>query len=118
MDRIAEIDEIIERHALNAEMGAVVEVLQGDCFIVVNHDGECWDGKSWVARWTDAIRFQRPDPAYELCKEAVDDAERITGVAGEVCYIPPGTPSSFVLSPFPDFSQVDFRDLALSPELC
>jgi hypothetical protein len=91
---------------------------QGDCFIVVNCRGECWDGAQWVAVWSDAMQFRRPDPAYELCERAVREAESVMGIAGVVCYIPPGTPASLVLLPFPDLSQVDLRDLALKPEVC
>jgi hypothetical protein len=94
------------------------EIPQGDCFIVVNCRGECWDGARWVALWSDAVQFRRPDPAYELCEQAACEAERATGIAGVVCYIPPGTPASLVLLPFPDLSQVDLRDLALKPEVC
>ena len=91
---------------------------QGDCFVVVNGRGECWDGARWVALWSDAAQFRRPDPAYELCQEAAREAEHDTGIAGTVCYIPPGTPASLVLSPFTDLSQVDLRDLARKPDVC
>jgi len=91
---------------------------QGDCFVVANGRGECWDGARWVALWSDAIQFRRPDPAYELCEAAARDARELTGEAGMVCYIPPGTPASFVLAPVPDLSQVDLRDFARKPEVC
>lgn len=91
---------------------------QGDCFVVVNCRSECWDGRRWVREWTQAVQFRRPDPAYELCETAAREAERFTGVAGVVCYIPPGTPAGFVLAPFPDLSQVDLRAFARKPEVC
>jgi hypothetical protein len=91
---------------------------EGDCFVAVNGRGECWDGARWVSLWSDAVQFRRPDPAYELCQQAAREAERETGNAGMVCYIPPGTPASLVLSPFPDLSQVDLRDFARKPEVC
>jgi len=91
---------------------------QGDCFVVVNGHGECWDGARWVALWRDAMQFRRPDPAYELCEQAAREAEIAAGIAAAVCYIPPGTPATHVLSSFPDLSQVDLRDLALKPEVC
>lgn len=91
---------------------------EGDCFVVVNFRGQCWDGTRWVALWSDGVQFRRPDPAYELCEQAAQEAEHATGIAATVCYIPPGTPASHVLCPFPDFSQVDLRDLALKPEVC
>ena len=90
----------------------------GDCFVVVNCRGQCWDGSRWVARWSNALQFRRPDPAYELCEATAREAEQASGVAGAVCYIQPGTPASHVLSPFPDLSQVDLRDFALKPEVC
>ncbi len=96
----------------------IAGMAQGDCFVVVNCRGQCWDGARWVALWSDGVQFRRPDPAYELCEQAAREAERVTGIAGTVCYIPPSTPASLVLSPFPDFSQVDLRDLALKPEVC
>jgi hypothetical protein len=89
----------------------------GDCFVVVNRRGECWDGKRWVTLWCDAIQFRRPDPAYELCEQAAREAERVSSITGAVCYIPPGS-TPVPLSPFPDLSQVDLRDLARSPEVC
>ena len=99
---------------------ATVQILNhvepADCFVVVNCHGECWDGESWVELWSKAMQFRRPSPAYELCEQAARDAERITGVAGAVCYIPPGTPASLALSPFPDLSQVELRTLALALE--
>lgn len=90
----------------------------GDCFIVINRRGQCWDGAAWVDSWCEAIQYRRPDPAYEMCEEAAHDAEQRTGTAGMVCYIPAGTPSSFVLAPVPDLSQVDLRAFARSPEVC
>jgi hypothetical protein len=93
-------------------------VSQGDCFVVVNGRGECWDGARWVALWSDAVQFRRPDPAYEFCEAATREAKELTGEAGMVCYIPPGTPASFVLAPIPDLSQVDLRDFARKPEVC
>ncbi len=90
---------------------------QGDCFVVVNCRGECWDGERWVEGWGQGVQFRRPDPAYELCEMAAKEAEMVTGVAGSVCYIPPGMPSH-TLAPFPDLSQVDLRDFALKPEVC
>lgn len=89
----------------------------GDCFVVVNCGGECWDGERWVKGWWQAVQFRRPEPAYELCELAAREAAVLTGVAGLVCYIPPGTQSS-ALAPFPDLSQVDLRDFALKPEVC
>lgn len=91
---------------------------QGDCFVVANCRSECWDGERWVGGWTQAVQFRRPDPAYELCETAAREAEQLTGVAGVVCYIPPGTPAGFALAPFPDLSQVDLRDFARRPEVC
>jgi hypothetical protein len=91
---------------------------QGDCFVVINGRGECWDGVRWIALWSDAVQFRRPDPAYELCEQAAREAESATGIAAAVCYIPPGTPATHVLFSFPDLSQVDLRDLALKPEVC
>ncbi len=89
----------------------------GDCFVVVNCGGECWDGERWVKGWRQAVQFRRPEPAYELCERAAREATEITGVAGLVCYIPPGMPS-IALAPFPDLSQVDLRDFARKPEVC
>jgi hypothetical protein len=91
---------------------------QGDCFVVGNCRGECWDGARWVALWSDAVQFRRPDPAYELCEAAALEAKQLTGEAAMVCYIPPGTPAFFVLAPIPDLSQVDLRDFARKPEVC
>lgn len=88
----------------------ITEMPLGDCFVVVNCGGECWDGERWVKGWWQAVQFRRPEPAYELCERAAREAAGITGVAGLVCYIPPGTPS-ISLAPFPDLSQVDLRDL-------
>lgn len=96
----------------------IAEMPQGDCFVVVNCRGQCWDGARWVALWSDGLQFRRPDPAYELCEEAARKAERVSGIAGTVCYIASGTPASLGLSPFPDLSQMDLRDLALKPEVC
>lgn len=90
----------------------------GDCFVVVNCRGECWDGSRWVLQWSDGVQFRRPDAAYELCEQAAREAERVTGIVAGVCYIPPGMPASLGLFPFPDLSQVDLRDLALKPEVC
>lgn len=90
----------------------------GDCFVVVNCRGECWDGECWVKGWDDAVQFRRPDPAFELCEQMAREAEELTGVAGMVCYIAPGTPQTFTLVPFTDLSQLDLRDLARSPERC
>lgn len=90
-------------------------VVEGDCFIVISMEGKCWDGAGWTDSWCDAIQFRRPDPAYELCEAAAREAEQLTGVAGMVCYIPPGTPMSFVLAPIPDLSQMDLRDFARNP---
>lgn len=112
----------VNGHPLSAQSGSGVRLIdgipQGDCFVAVNCRGECWDGTRWVALWSDAVQFRRPDPAYELCEQAAREAERATGIAGVACYIPPGTPASLVLLPFPDLSQVDLRDLALKPEVC
>ena len=91
--------------------------LLGDCFVVVNRHGHCWDGTEWVAHWRKAIQYRRPDHAYELCEMEAKAAEMATGISGSVCYIPPGT-SSHALTPFPDLSQVDLRAFALKPELC
>lgn len=96
----------------------VDEMPQGDCFVVVNCRGECWDGSRWVALWGDAVQFRRPAPAYELCEAAAREAKQRTGETGMVCYIPPDTPASFVLAPVPDLSQVDLRDFARKPEVC
>jgi hypothetical protein len=96
----------------------IAEPPDGDCFVVINCRSECWDGERWVGGWPQAVQFRRPDPAYELCEKAAREAERLTGVAGAVCYIPPGTPPSAPLAPFPDLSQVDLRDLARKPERC
>jgi hypothetical protein len=90
----------------------------GDCFVVANSRGQCWDGAAWVDGWCGGLQFRRPSPAYELCESAAREAARTTGVAGMVCYIPPGTPAGFVLAPFPDLSQVDLRDFARKPEVC
>ena len=95
----------------------IAEMPQGDCFVVVNCSGECWDGARWVKGWWQAVQFRRPEPAYEMCERAAREAAVVTGVAGLVCYIPPGTPSS-ALAPFPDLSHVDLRDFALKPEVC
>ncbi len=84
--------------------------------MVANGRGQCWDGEGWVAHWSGAVRFRRPDPAYELCEQAAREAERLTGVAGVVCYIPPGTPANLVLASFPLLH--DLRDLARKPERC
>ena len=91
---------------------------RGDCFIVINRQGKCWDGVRWTDSWCAAIQFRRPEAAYESCEEAARDAAHLTGMSGMVCYIPPGTPASFVLVPFPDLSQVDLRDFARKPEVC
>lgn len=93
-------------------------VVQGDCFIVINTRGQCWDGEDWTDSWCDAIQFRRPDPAFEMCEATARKAEELTGVCGIVCYVPPGTPASFFLVPFPDLSQVDLRDFALNPDVC
>lgn len=90
----------------------------GDCFVVVNSRGHCWDGESWIEDWCRAVQFRRPDPAYELCEQAAKEAETLTGVPSAVCYLPPGTPASLALAAFPDLSQVDLRDLARKPEVC
>src|SRR6266481_1434230 len=29
---------------------------QGDCFIVINCRGECWDGERWVKGWRQAVQ--------------------------------------------------------------
>lgn len=96
----------------------VDEMPQGDCFVVVNCHGECWDGSHWVALWSDAVQYRRPDPAYELSEAAAREARELTGETGIVCYIPPGTPAAFILAPVPDLSQVDLRDFARKPEVC
>jgi hypothetical protein len=97
---------------------AQAELFGGDCFIVINRRGQCWGGSAWVDCWCEAIQFRRPNPAYELCADAAHEAEQLTGTAGMVCYIPAGTPASYVMAPVPDLSQVDLRDFALSPEVC
>lgn len=113
-----------ERHPLAGRPSSVdaadiaFESPSGDCFVVLNCRGDCWDGDEWVKDWWRAIHFRRPDPAYELCDQAAREAERRTGVVGVVCYIPAGTPASARVAPFPDLSQVDLRDLARSPEVC
>jgi hypothetical protein len=86
----------------------------GDCFVVVNRHGQCWDGAEWVDGWFGAIQFRRPAPAYELCEEAAREAGRSTGIVGLVCYIPAGTASP-VLQPFPDYSAVDLRQFGRGP---
>lgn len=86
-----------------------------DCFIVVNRRGQCWDGKRWVALWCDAVKYRRPDHAYELCEQEAKNAEMLTGVPGMVCYIPPGTPA-LPLAPIPVVH--DLRDFARRPEVC
>jgi hypothetical protein len=96
----------------------IAELREGDCFVVINCRSECWDGERWARGWTQAVQFRRPDPAYELCEKAAREAEQLTGVAGVVCYIPPGMLPSAPLVPFPDLSQVDLRDLARKPEVC
>src|SRR5436309_612874 len=100
------MDELLERLAADGklEMGNVVGAISGDCFVVVNCRGLCWNGSAWVRSWSNAIQFRRPDAAYELCEEAAAEADRVTGVAGMVCYIPPGTSASLVLSAFLDLS--------------
>lgn len=95
--------------------GDLTKSTLGDCFVVINCQGECWDGRRWVKGWTNAVQFQRPDPAYELCEQAARDAKRRTGVTGVVCYIPPDMPASAPIVPFPDLSKVDLRDLARMP---
>lgn len=106
-------------HARRVEaVGISCEPPKGDCFVVLNCRGECWDGDGWVKGWWRAIHFRRPDPAYELCDQAAREAERRTGVVGVVCYIPAGTPALARIAPFPDLSQVDLRDLARRPEVC
>jgi len=98
-----------------AGITAMANTWAGDCFVVTASDGRCWSGERWIRLWSIARQFRRPDPAYELC---VREAERRSGTAGMVCYIPPGTPATFVLAPIPDLSQVDLRDLARRPEAC
>ena len=82
----------------------------GDCFVVINSQGQCWDGEEWIDSWCSAVQFRRPLPAYELCSEIALEAERISGIIGMVCYIPLGTPTSFMLEAFPDYSRVELRD--------
>ena len=89
----------------------------GDCFVVVNRYGQCWDGARWIDGWGDAVQYRRPDHAFEMCEVEAKAAEMVTGVAGSVCYIPPGTPPH-ALAPFPDLTHVDLRGLALKPEVC
>lgn len=96
----------------------IAEMPQGDCFVVVNCRGECWDGERWVKGWGQAVQFRRPDLAYELCERAAREADQRSGTAGVVCYIPPGSPPSLTLAPFPDLSQVDLREFARKPEVC
>jgi len=91
---------------------------EGDCFIVISKRGKCWNGEKWLSSWCEGLQFRRPEPAYELCAAAAREAEQITGEGGMVCYIPSGTPASFVLVPIPDLSQVDLRDFARKPEVC
>lgn len=105
-----------DRSATNFQLEAGMP--HGDCFVVVNHLGECWDGQQWVNGWGQAVQFRRPDPAYELCEQAAGEAERRSGMAGVVCYIPPGTLPSTALVPFPNLTQVDLRDFARNPEVC
>jgi hypothetical protein len=89
--------------------------IPGDCFVVVNSQGQCWDGAKWVALWCDAIQHRRPEHAYELCEAEAKAAEMVAGVAASVCYIPPGTPP-FPLAPFPVLH--DLRGLARNPDRC
>lgn len=89
----------------------------GDCFVVVNCLGQCWDGETWVTLWCDAVQYRRPDHAFELCEQEAKSAEMVTGMAASVCYIPLGT-LPLPLAPFPDLSQVDLRDFARKPERC
>jgi hypothetical protein len=89
--------------------------MNGDCFVVVNCHGQCWDGLRWVALWSNAVQYRRPDHAYELCEQEAKAAEMVSGVPGIVCYIPPGTPP-LPLAPFPSLH--DLRDLARKPERC
>ena len=89
----------------------------GDCFVVVNRHGRCWDGAKWIDGWCGAVQHRRPEHAFEVCEQEAKAAEMATGIAGSVCYIPPGTPDH-ALAPFPDLSHVDLRDFALRPELC
>jgi hypothetical protein len=86
------------------------EMPEGDCFVVVNAKGECWDGKAWAANWGRALKFRRPAPAYEMCVEEARGAEQQTGVKGLAAYIPPGA-SDTRLDGFEDPSDVVLRDL-------
>ncbi len=104
--------------AWRAGDAAMADVWAGDCFVVAASDGRCWSGERWVRLWSTARQFRRPDRAYELCEREVREAERRSGIAAMVCYIPPDTPTSFVLAPIPNLSQVDLRDLARRPEAC
>lgn len=97
--------------------GVVDSIGSGDCFVVVNGRGQCWDGAAWVDGWGNALQFRRPSPAYEMCEQAAREAEYLSGVTGVVCYVPPGTPPTF-LAPFPDLSQADLRDFARRPDVC
>jgi hypothetical protein len=83
-----------------------------ECPVVAAADGRCWDGDGWVGLWSAARQFRRPDRAYELCEQESRAAERRSGVAGVICYIPPGTPSTMPLATFTDYSRVDLRGFA------
>ena len=89
----------------------MTDVWYGDCFVVAASDGRCWSGEKWVGLWSTARQFRRPDRAYELCEQEAREAERRTGTAGVVCYIPRGTPPTMPLAPFTNYSQVDLREL-------
>lgn len=88
----------------------VTDVLSGDCFVVAAPDGRCWNGAHWVGLWSAARQFRRPDRAYELCEQEAKVAERRTGTAAVVCYIPRGTLPTMPLVPFTDYSRVDLRN--------
>ena len=90
---------------------AMTSVWSGDCLVVASPDGRCWSGEGWVSLWSTARQFRRPDRAYELCEQEAREAERRSGTAGVVCYIPLGTPPTMPLAAFTNYSQIDLREL-------
>jgi hypothetical protein len=63
----------------------------GDCFVVVNKDGESWDGEKWVNSWTEALQFRGHLPgqgdAYERCEREALRAFTVSGRNSSVAYI-------------------------------
>lgn len=82
--------------------------MHGDCFVVINNQGKCWDGTTWVNLWSQALQFRRPDPAYEMCEQEAGKARSQTGIKGVVAYITADA-SEEALDPFEDLSDVDLR---------